>query len=314
VPKLKLTQLAVDKLKHPPTRRAEYFDTTLPGFALRLSHSGRKSWVVFYRAGCRLRRHTFPFKAFSKVDQARERAREIMRDVARGIDPGVVKAPPPTVAELATQFIEQYAKRHNKSWRTTDAILHRHVVPRWRKRAADDIRRADVLKLLDALVDAGTPIAANRVLSVIRKMFNWSIERGILETSPAYVVKAPSPEVSRDRVLSDDEIVTVWNAADAISYPAGAFIHVLMLTGQRRAEVARMRWADIDMQSGVWTLARSQVKNSQTHQVPLNQSVMDILADLPRQGCYVFSVNSRSRYRLHGSQASPRGSVRSTDH
>jgi integrase len=135
-----------------------------------------------------------------------------------------------------------------------------HVLPRWRGRLMRDITRRDVLDLLDRVVDTGKPIAANRVFSAIRKMFNWAVARDIIATSPCAGVKPPSAERSRDRVLSDDELRLVWRAADKIGGPFGALVKLLTLTGQRRDEVARARWSEIDLDGRVWTLAPERVK------------------------------------------------------
>jgi hypothetical protein len=167
MPTMKLTQLAVDKLSPPKTGRLEFFDTHLPAFGLRIADTGHKAWVVFYRIGGRQRRYTIGTLAtHPKVELARERAREILRDVERGIDPAEAKVVPSrqvdTVETLATQFVSRYAKPKNRSWQGTERLLALHVLPRWGKREAASIARRDVLELI-ALVDGGLPIGANRV-------------------------------------------------------------------------------------------------------------------------------------------------------
>jgi hypothetical protein len=246
MPTTKLTQIAVDRLSPPKTGRLEYFDSHLPGFGLRIADTGHKAWVVFYRIGSRQRRYTIGTMAmYPKVDLARERAREILRDVERGIDPADVKVVPErqvdTVEMLATKFIERYAKPKNKSWRGTQRILALHVLPGWGKREAASITRRDVLDLMDALIDGGLPVGVNRVLAAVRKMFGWAVERDILATSPVVNIRAPGKETERDRVLTDDELAKVWSAAEKMGGVSGAFIETLILTAQRRDEVATMR-------------------------------------------------------------------------
>lgn len=298
MPTIKLTQAAVDKIAAPKTGRMEHFDSLLPGFGLRVSHTGSKAWVVFFRIGkpARLRRYTMGSLAtYPKVDEARDRARAILQDVEKGIDPATIE-PPPSLPEpidpiraVVTQFIERYAKQKNRSWAETDRLLKRHVVSRWGDRAADAITRRDVLDLLDDLVERGNPIAANRVLATIRKMFGWAVERDILSKSPVVNIKAPGKETERERVLDDAELVAVWRAAEKAGGVPGAFVRLLVLTGQRRDEVAGMRWGDMDLEKKVWTLPREQTKGDRTHEVPLSPLAVEIMTELPHLGSYVLT-------------------------
>ncbi len=293
--RIRLTQAAVDKVRPPATGRVELFDTHLPGFALRVSAGGHKSWVVFTRVAGRQRRFTIDTLAeLPKVDEARDRARELLRDVARGIDPAVVAdqepaAPPVTVREIAADFIDRYAKPRNKSWRTTERVLALHVLPTLGSRAAVSIVRRDVRDLLDGLADGGHPILANRVLAALRKLLNWAVEREVLPVSPAVGVKAPGKEIARERVLSDSELSVVWRGAEAIGGAAGAFARLLILTGQRRDEVANMRWSDVNLDTRVWTLPREMTKGDRTHEVPLSAPAVALLTDLPRKGTFVLT-------------------------
>src|SRR5438874_5816919 len=194
----------VEAVKPPKQGQVDYFDAKPPGVGLRLSNSGRKTWFVMYRTGGRLRRLTLgTYPALSLAD-ARNQATSAKRAAAQGEDPALQKQSAriaPTIADVAAQYMERYAKQHKKSWRDDARLLHREVLPEWGRRKAHDIRRKDVLALLDGIVERGSPIQANRVLALIRVMFNWAISRDILEHSPCYQVKAPSKENQRDRVL-----------------------------------------------------------------------------------------------------------------
>ncbi len=302
MPTLKLTQIAVDKITSPKTGRVEYFDAHLPGFGLRVADSGHKTWVVFYRIARKQRRFTIgTLAAYPKVDQARERARELLRDVGRGIDPAIVKAEQPSrgsddVRQLVAQYIERYAKPKNRSWQETNRTLQRHVVSRWGGRDSASIGRRDVIELLDELVDRGNPIAANRVLAAIRRLFSWGVEREILTASPVVNIKAPSAERERDRVLSDEEITRLWKAAEVMGGVPGAFLQTLILTAQRREEVASMRWADLDLAGRVWALPREATKGDRSHEVPLSPYAIRVVTALPRTGPYVFSSNRGDRH------------------
>ena len=219
MPAIRLTQAAVDQLSPPKSGRIEHFDALLPSFALRIAQSGHRSWIVFYRISGRQRRYTFPFAAYDKVDLAREHARELFRQVERGIDPAEAKPAPDaarqpddTVKAVVAQFIERYAKPKNKSWSETDKLLQRHVVSRWGDRDVNSISRRDVRELLDDLADRGYSTAPIRTLAAIRKLFHWCVERDILAASPVQNIKAPGKETERERVLTDEELVMVWRA------------------------------------------------------------------------------------------------------
>jgi integrase len=289
-----LTVRTVESVKPGPARQ-EIPDRHLPGLYLIVQPSGHRSWAVRYRSGNRSRKHTLgPYPALD-LKAARTFAGKALRAVAEGRDPGHEKIQaralqPDTVETVIQLFIERHCLRTNRPRTVTETkrLLHRHVLPRWRNRLLRDITRRDVLDLLDDIVDAGAPIEANRVLSATRKMFNWSLQRDILSASPCVGVKAPSAECPRDRVLSDEELRNVWHAADRLGGPFGALVKLLILPGQRRAEVGGMRWSEIDGE--LWTLPASRTKNGRKHDVPFGRIALDILASLPRIGDFVFGA------------------------
>jgi integrase len=304
MPTMKLTQLVVDRISRPKAGRVEYFDSQLPGFGLRVADSGHKSWVVMYRVIGKQRRYTIGTLAeVPKVEDARGRARDIMQEAARGNDPAGEKkaarakaraAPKPlvnTVDAVTARFIEQYCKPKNRSWAETERILRNHVVSRWGDRELASITTDDVLTVLDELMAKRQPIAANRVLAAVRKMFNWAVDqRRIIPVSPASGLGAPGKETERERVLTDEELIRLWRAAETMGKTSGGFVRVLILTGQRRDEVATMRWQDLDLDKGLWTLPREATKGDRSHEVPLASMATQILLDLPRLGDFVFTT------------------------
>src|SRR5262249_28570771 len=145
-----------------------------------------------------------------------------------------------------------------------------------------DTTPACVLAILARGADGGPPIAAHRVFAAVRKFFNWCAARDILAASPCAGVKPPTAERARDRVLSDDELRVVWAAADKLGGTFGPLVKLLALTGQRRDEVARMRWAEVDIKNRLWTLAPARVKNNQPHEVPLSTATLAVLERVPR--------------------------------
>ena len=286
--RMKLTAAAVDRIKPPATGRTEYWDLLLPGFVLRVTANGAKSWAVMYRVHGRRRRYTLGSYPNLSLAKARERAKAAFEAIAIGGDPGAAKADRrasrvDAFESVVANFIERYAKPNNRSWAVTAALFNRHVLPRWGDLDINTIRKRDVVELLDAVHDDRGPYAANRTLAAIRKLFNWAVERDIIDGSPCAGVKAPGKERQRDRVLADDEIMTLWAAWDQMMWPWGPFCKLLLVTAQRRDEVAHMRWPDFDLGDAKrWTLPRELTKNDRAHEVPLSPLAVDIIESCPR--------------------------------
>jgi len=282
-----LTVRTIETLK-PVKERREIPDAYLPGLYLIVQPSGAKAWAVRYRHGRRPRKHTLGGYPAIDLKSARELGAKALR-IAEGRDPGQEKAQGrstrvDSIESVTAQFIERHCNRSNRprTAKETQRLLQSHVLPRWRGKMAHDITRRDVLDVLDRVVDSGAPIAANRTLSAIRKLFSWCVQRDIIAASPCAGVKPPTEERSRDRVLSDAELKTIWIAADQVEGPFGPLIKLLVLTGQRRDEVAKMQWSELDLKARLWTLPPERVKNNQPHEVPLSDAVIAILEFLPR--------------------------------
>jgi integrase len=296
-----LTVRTVETIK-PGPKRKEIPDRHLPGLYLVLQPTGARSWAVRYRAGGRTRKHTLgPYPAID-LKAARTLAGRALRAAAEGRDPGREKALerntlPDTVEAVVKQFVDLHCRRANRP-RTvegTQQLLDLHVLPRWRRRLIKEISRRDVLDLLDGIVESGRPIAANRALAAVRKLFNWARERDIIASSPCAGVRPPTPEQSRDRVLSDEELRNVWRAADQLSGPFGALVKLLILTGQRRDEVARMTWGEVDLDARLWILPKERSKNGQPHDIPLSEPAVAVIEALPRIGdAFVFTTDGTS--------------------
>ena len=177
------------------------------------------------------------------------------------------------------------------TYKGTKRYVENHLIPAWGHLPIAKLTRRHVHILLDELVDAGKGITANRLLAASSKLFNWSVERGYLEASPALGVKPPAKEVSRDRVLTLAEIKALWKAAGSLGYPFGPWLKLMFLTGgQRERDVSHMRWAEI---KGVWWEIEEPTKSETSHRVPLSTLALEILDGLPRfEGPYVFSTRA----------------------
>ncbi len=267
----------------PGSRRAEYWDGALPGFGLRVSTGGRKTWVLMYRRNNRLRRFTLGTYPPLSLADAREMAALMLVAVQKGGDPATDKARErfaKTYADLAKEYIERHAKPNKKTWREDERILAHDVLPKWRHLQPRDIRRSDARALVEAVADRGAPIHANRVLALIRKIFNFAIERDWLDLNPCHMVKRPGKERARDRVLSPDEIRRFWAATEVEAPLIRAAFRLRLLTAQRGGEVLHMRWCDIDLETRWWTVPSEFAKNGLSHRVPLNAQAVSILEEL----------------------------------
>ncbi|MDP2356139.1 MAG: integrase arm-type DNA-binding domain-containing protein [Beijerinckiaceae bacterium] len=299
----KLTAAMVEKLTPDLAKRREVPDSILPGLYLQIQPTGAKSWAVRYRHRGRTRKLTLGTVAVLPLALARERGREALQAVAAGLDPATEKRHARTseadlVRSIVAEFLDRHVRSNNKP-RTAEEVertFRLHVVPAWGDLPLKEITRRDVIALLDAIVDGGKPIAANRAFAAVRKLFNWSIERGIVDTSPCDRVRAPSAEVSRERVLSDDEVVLFWKAAETVGWPFGAMAQLLLLTGQRRDEVAGMRRTEIV--GDLWQIPGARTKNGMATEVPLSPAARDIIAAAPRIAAsdLVFSTNGQTPF------------------
>jgi integrase len=295
----RLTIRSLETMK-PGAVRREIPDSFLPGLYLIQQPSGARSWAVRYRHQGVPRKHTLGSYPAIDLKAARALASKALRAVAEGRDPGRDKilaraAKADSVDRIVEEFLERHVRRSNRprTGQETERLLRQHVLPRWRGRMVHEVTRRDVLDVLDRVVDGGAPIAANRVLAAVRKLFNWCVARDILAASPCAGVKPPTAERARDRFLSDDELRLVWQAADKLGGTFGPLVKLLALTGQRRDEVARMRWEEVDIENRLWTLPAERTKNNNPHEVPLSSAALAVLKNVPHVAAspFVFTTN-----------------------
>jgi integrase len=280
--KRRLTELAVRKAR-PEGAAYLIWDTLRHGLALRVQPTGAKAWVVIYSRQGRPRWLHLGNANDIGLTDARTRAAKAMLAVAEGKDPAAEKKAERgsgTFADLATQYVEQWAKKHNKSWRQAETLISRYVLPRWGKLQALTVTRGDV-KTLMARIEA--PVLANQVLAAVSTVFTWAVREEKLPGNPCKLV-ARNPVRSRERVLSDSEMPMFWSAFDEAGLIAGTALKVIFLTGQRPGEVAHMRREHI--KDGWWELPGAPVpslgwpgtKNAQGHRVLLSAPVQALIA------------------------------------
>ena len=244
---------------------------------------------MLYRRAGRLRRATIGTLPPLSLADARELARKALVDAASGNDPAATKAQDRSAAsfpDLAELYLEKHAPK-KRSAGEDRRILVRELLPKWRACLARDIRRADVIALLDDIAARPAPIMANRTLALVRKLYNFGIQRGLVEANPCALLSPPAAERRRERVLSEAEIRALWIALEAERLPRPvAAMRLGLLTAQRPGEITRMRWQDVsEERSGWWwTIPPEFAKNGRAHRVPLSPQAKAVLDALPRDG------------------------------
>jgi integrase len=167
------------------------------------------------------------------------------------------------------------------------------VLAQWAGREVRSITKRDVLDLMDKIVAGGAPVGANRTLAALKTAFAWCVKRDILATSPCDHVDDPSPENSSERELSGIELTALWRAAEEVGYPYGRMVQLLVLTGQRRDEVRAGRRGELDLASRMFRIPGDRTKNGREHHVPLSDSALAILEELPNiksKAGYLFTI------------------------
>ncbi len=282
MPKRPLTDASVKRIKVPESGQVDCFDQGYPGLALRLSYGGGRSFVYFYRINGKLRRLTLGTYPALTLAQAREAWRRAKQEVALGRDPGHSGSIGVGATDFRGVFTEWMARDQskNRSAPIVAAKLEKNVLKHWANRPIGTITRRDVLDVLDAIVDRGAVVQARRIHAYLSRLFSWAVGRGIIEINPMANLPKPGSETKRDRVLTDDELLSVWNAASELAYPFGPCVQMLILTGARRDEISRLRWSEINGDS--ITLDGDRTKTGVPHLIPLSTPARAILEAVPR--------------------------------
>ena len=297
MPRIKLTKNAIDAL---PTTRSDvvYWDAAFPGFGVKVTPKGRKVFIVLYRtggAGSKLRKYTIGPYGRVTLYQARVAAQKVFAAKLEGRDPAAEKreAKRRAVADLAEDLLESFITQRlsqNRSAAETSRLLRREIGKPWVGRSIHAIGKRDVVEVVSAIVQRGTPGAANKTLKSLKTFLRWCVGQAVLDQSPAEGVPLPMKEVARDRVLNDTELTQVILAARKIGGPYGAIVELLALTGQRREEVACLHWEELDLAQRIWTIPKARTKNAKAHIVHLSRQALAVLKRADQRGPLVFTL------------------------
>lgn len=281
-----LTDTKVASIKPPATGQVEYPDAKVTGLRLRVGAGGAKTWTLRRRVGSKVINRKIGTYPATSLAKARETALGMIEALEAS---GTTEPLDRTFKQAAQRWIED-----KKRPAPIERQLELHVYPAWGERKLIEIKRADVRDLIRGLEGEILP---NRVLASLKSIFSHAVKQDWLEHSPADHVDKPKAEAARERVLSMDEIARVWRAAGLLGYPGGPWTRLLILTGQRRSEVAGMRWADLDLEAGTWSLTSGQTKAKRASLVPLSGAALAIISDMPRIGDYVFGTSANTPMR-----------------
>lgn len=282
----RLTDARVLSIKPPASGQEEHPDELVTGLRLRVGSGGRKAWIVRTRAGPKVINKTLGSYPTLSLADARDAAKTLLMGIAKN-----GARPSHTFGEAATHWLNTVSKPNNKSWRNQERRLEIHVLPAWRDRQLDSIRRGDVRDLVEGI---SGDVAPSRALAIVRTVFKHAMARDWLDASPAEAIPMPSADTPRDRFLDMDEVKRVYGAAELLGYPWAGFLRLLFLTGQRRTEVASMRWDDLDLVAATWTIPADDTKSERAQLVPLSAATVTILKATPRLGPYVWTTDGET--------------------
>ena len=256
------------------------------GFTLRVMPSGHKTWLYVYAIDGKRRELNLGEYPVVSLETARTKCEDARRLVKSGIDPIAEKEQvalerllTPTVADLITEYIEKHAMPNKRGWEEDKRILDKDALPCWGKRKVADIKKRDVVLLLEKIVERGSPGSANNNFKCIRKMFRFAVQRDIIEHSPCDGVAMPAPLNRGDRVLTADEVKDFWFNLDTChaSNEIRSALRLILATGQRPGEVIGMHSDEID--DRWWTIPVERSKNKRAHRVYLTDTALGLIGD-----------------------------------
>lgn len=292
MPTVKMTSRTVPTLPRPHSAQVDYFDSSLPGFGLRVSPSGRRSYTLLYRHLGRLRRLTLGQHPALALADARDLAKKALVELAQGKDPGARKIEARRSSDfraLAERFLEANRQRlRPKTLTEWERILNREIAPQLGHLPPQEISRARVRDLCRT-ISMRAPYMGNRVFEVIRRIFTWAVSEDLLETSPCLGLRKPCAEKSRERVLSSEEIRRVYASLEEERPIISGFFKILFFMATRRSEVLGARWPDIDFEQKLWTIPET--KGGRQHVLPLSSqaaALLEMLRPLAGHSQWIF--------------------------
>jgi len=303
-----LTDRLLKSLKPAPTgKRLVHWDAAKPAFGVRVTDRGVISFFVMRRMPGKFQPVRVVLGRYPDISlaTARKLATAALSDLVSGVHPRdrAQRRQASTFAALVEQFLRRPAAAKLRTASAIEKSINRHLVPRWGTCPAAEIRRADVIAMIETVGEESGPYMAAKAFALASSIFRHAMTREQVASNPCSLIKVTdfvSDMAPRQRVLSDAELKLLWRATEDI-YPAGSFARLLLLTAVRRSEAAHMTWGEIDLDGALWIVPASRTKGGVPHEVPLSSMGMDLLRSLPRfaGGGFVFSTTG-GRSSVHG--------------
>lgn len=309
---MRLLKSTLGSLVLPPNKKDHtFYDSDLRGFGLRVRDGGKRTWVAVYRIGRKSRRVSIGDASAVAPEEARGRAREILARADLGEDSQTVKEESRSKQTLVFhEIVDAYIDRHVevRLRARSQEEVKRHLRAHWgtlHKVPLPEIDRLMIATRLAELASQSGPVAANRSRASLSALFAWAMRQGLAEQNPVVDIGKPGLERSRDRILTARELTAVWRACGLDDY--GRIVKLLILTGQRRQEVAGITWQELNLEQAIWSLRSERTKNGLPHDVPLSPAALSIVSDVAvredrpllfGRGNNAFSGWSRCKKRL----------------
>jgi integrase len=300
--KVALTDRFVAGAKADSTGRSDYFDAVARGLSLRVTANGVKTWCFNCTRDGKRARFTIGSYPAASLAEARRLAVEARGALEEGRDPGDMlaarKAGAMTVQDLFAAYLSEHVQTNLRTAVETERRMRKNILPVIGSLPLADLHRRDINRVLQPVLQRDAPIEATLVFANMRAMLRWGVRAGYLDRSPAEGLSRPATAKIGERVLSDEEIASLWNnPLLASSVTKHRIIKLCLITGQRIGEIAGMRRAELDWDTCTWTLPGTRTKNKHTHVVPLTDPAVSIIRDALKEGgdsAFVFGIDPPS--------------------
>jgi len=281
MPRLALTDRFIAGAKSK-TAQTDFFDARTLGLVLRVSASGVKSWNLFFTAPSTGKRARTTLGRYPRTTlaEARTRALEAMTLVDAGADPRDVSGGAMTVQQLVGSYLEKHVRPNLRSRKAVERRLTKNVLPLIGSIAVAELHKRDITRVLDRIAARGCAVEGARVFQDLRAMCRWAVSRGDLDHNPLDGMEPPAAPKPRERVLTDDEVATLWAVLPEALQRSPAvqnIIKLCLLTGQRVGEVAGIHADELDLKARVWTIPAARSKNGYAHAVPLTDAAIAVI-------------------------------------
>lgn len=297
----------------PAGDRNDYADAIVPGLVLRVTDHGHKSFALRARYPLQPKnptRRSLGDCGAITLDQARQKAREWLELIGKGIDPKIEaerqkaaarRRQANTFACVAQDFLDQHAVKLAKR-AEAERIIKGEFVLRWAGRPITDIAPVEVSAAILAIVKRGAPYQARNSFSLLRLLFNWAIGQGSygIDASPLERLSVKAlcgASEARERILTDAELLAVWDAAGEMGHPYGPCFKMLILTGAREREIADLSWREVDVDKAMLIIPATRTKADRAHEIPLAPVALDLIKSLPRfaSGDFIFTTTAGTK-------------------